>query len=66
MSPSPLSPREGHGEEDMPTIIRPRRSIPFMPNSNTRAFERAKTLLADALIEAEILNAERPTSKPDH
>src|SRR5262245_11364399 len=34
----------------MPTIIRPRRSVLFMPGSNARALERAKTLPADALI----------------
>jgi citrate lyase subunit beta/citryl-CoA lyase len=34
----------------MPTAIRPRRSVLFMPGSNARALERAKTLPADALI----------------
>jgi citrate lyase subunit beta / citryl-CoA lyase len=34
----------------MPTTIRPRRSVLFMPGSNGRALERAKTLPADALI----------------
>ncbi|MDQ3829167.1 MAG: CoA ester lyase [Candidatus Tectomicrobia bacterium] len=34
----------------MPTVIRPRRSVLFMPGSNARALERAKTLPADALI----------------
>jgi citrate lyase subunit beta / citryl-CoA lyase len=34
----------------MPTIIRPRRSVLFMPGSNPRALEKAKTLPADALI----------------
>src|SRR5262245_41171195 len=32
------------------TIIRPRRSVLFMPGSNARALERAKTLAADGLI----------------
>ena len=34
----------------MPTAIRPRRSVLFMPGSNSRTLERAKTLPADALI----------------
>jgi len=34
----------------MPTVIRPRRSVLFMPGSNARALERAKTLPADTLI----------------
>jgi citrate lyase subunit beta/citryl-CoA lyase len=34
----------------MPGVIRPRRSVLFMPGSNARAIERAKTLSADALI----------------
>jgi citrate lyase subunit beta / citryl-CoA lyase len=34
----------------MPTAIRPRCSVLFVPGSNARALERAKTLPADALI----------------
>jgi citrate lyase subunit beta / citryl-CoA lyase len=34
----------------MPTAIRPRRSALFIPGSNARALERAKTLPADVLI----------------
>ncbi|HSF29767.1 MAG TPA: CoA ester lyase [Candidatus Tectomicrobia bacterium] len=34
----------------MPPTIRPRRSVLFMPGSNSRALEKAKTLPADALI----------------
>jgi citrate lyase subunit beta / citryl-CoA lyase len=34
----------------MPPVIRPRRSVLFMPGSNARALERAKMLPADALI----------------
>jgi citrate lyase subunit beta / citryl-CoA lyase len=34
----------------MPNTMRPRRSILFMPGSNARALERARTLPADALI----------------
>jgi citrate lyase subunit beta / citryl-CoA lyase len=34
----------------MPTIVRPRCSVLFMPGSNDSALERAKTLPADALI----------------
>jgi len=30
--------------------IRPRRSVLYMPGSNKRALEKAKTLAADALI----------------
>jgi citrate lyase subunit beta/citryl-CoA lyase len=36
-------------EKPMPTI-RPRRSVLYMPGSNTRALEKARTLPADALI----------------
>lgn len=32
------------------TSIRPRRSVLYMPGSNARAIEKAKTLAADALI----------------
>jgi hypothetical protein len=32
------------------TVIRPRRSVLYMPGSNARALEKAKTLPADALI----------------
>lgn len=34
----------------MPTAIRPRRSVLYMPGSNARALEKARTLAADALI----------------
>jgi citrate lyase subunit beta / citryl-CoA lyase len=34
----------------MPPVMRPRRSVLFMPGSNARALARAKTLPADALI----------------
>ncbi|MDH3601352.1 MAG: aldolase/citrate lyase family protein, partial [Candidatus Tectomicrobia bacterium] len=34
----------------MSTVKRPRRSVLFMPGSNARALEKAKTLAADALI----------------
>jgi citrate lyase subunit beta / citryl-CoA lyase len=34
----------------MPSIIRPRRSVLFMPGSNPRALEKAKTLPADVLV----------------
>lgn len=34
----------------MPTAIRPRRSVLYMPGSNARALEKARTLSADALI----------------
>jgi len=34
----------------MPATVRPRRSVLYMPGSNARALEKAKTLPADALI----------------
>lgn len=34
----------------MATVIRPRRSVLYMPGSNARALEKAKTLAADSLI----------------
>ena len=34
----------------MPITQRPRRSLLFMPGSNARALEKAKTLPADGLI----------------
>jgi citrate lyase subunit beta / citryl-CoA lyase len=37
-------------EVRMSAVVRPRRSVLFMPGSNARALEKAKTLAADALI----------------
>ncbi|HEY0522820.1 MAG TPA: CoA ester lyase, partial [Stellaceae bacterium] len=34
----------------MPATARPRRSMLYMPGSNPRALEKARTLAADALI----------------
>jgi len=34
----------------MPLAVRPRRSVLYMPGSNGRALEKAKTLPADGLI----------------
>jgi citrate lyase subunit beta/citryl-CoA lyase len=34
----------------MPTMVRPRRSVLYMPGSNARALEKARTLAADGLI----------------
>ena len=34
----------------MPSTVRPRRSVLYMPGANTRALEKARTLPADALI----------------
>ena len=34
----------------MPTTVRPRRSVLYMPGANTRALDKARTLPADALI----------------
>jgi citrate lyase subunit beta/citryl-CoA lyase len=36
--------------EDFMTAIRPRRSVLYMPGSNARALDKARTLAADALI----------------
>src|SRR5262249_13728189 len=44
MAPAKITGSEG----DRP--MRPRRSVLYMPGSNARALEKAKTLLADALI----------------
>jgi citrate lyase beta subunit len=46
----------------MPTIVRPRCSVLFMPGSNDSALERAKTLPADALI-FDLENAVAPDAK---
>ena len=34
----------------MPATVRPRRSVLYMPGSNARALEKARSLPADALI----------------
>jgi citrate lyase subunit beta/citryl-CoA lyase len=44
------------------TVIRPRRSVLYMPGSNARAIEKAKTLAADALI-LDLEDAVAPESK---
>ncbi|HEY8950641.1 MAG TPA: CoA ester lyase [Rhizomicrobium sp.] len=44
------------------TAIRPRRSVLYMPGSNARAIEKAKTLAADALI-LDLEDAVAPESK---
>src|SRR3954470_23720960 len=38
------------GEPLMPTPVRPRRSVLYMPGSNPRALEKARSLPADGLI----------------
>src|SRR5271157_4297698 len=38
------------GEEPMPAVFRPRRSLLYMPGSNSRALEKARGLPADGLI----------------
>ena len=43
--------------------IRPRRSVLYMPGSNARALEKAKTLPADALI-LDLEDAVAPDAKP--
>src|SRR6185437_14424002 len=40
----------GNVTEDMAMEIRPRRSALYMPGSNARAIEKAKTIAADTLI----------------
>lgn len=46
----------------MPATARPRRSVLYMPGSNTRALEKAKTLAADVLI-LDLEDAVNPESK---
>ncbi len=48
----------------MPEIIRPRRSVLYMPGSNARALEKAKSLPADALI-LDLEDAVAPDAKDD-
>ena len=43
--------------------VRPRRSVLYMPGSNERALEKAKTLPADALI-LDLEDAVAPDEKP--
>jgi len=46
----------------MPAIARPRRSVLYMPGSNARALEKAKTIAADGLI-LDLEDAVAPDSK---
>src|SRR6201987_4859303 len=39
-----------NGEEPMPAVFRPRRSLLYMPGSNPRALEKGRDLPADGLI----------------
>ncbi len=48
----------------MSTAIRPRRSVLYMPGSNARAMEKAKSLDADALI-FDLEDAVAPDAKPE-
>jgi citrate lyase subunit beta / citryl-CoA lyase len=51
--PHPLPPGEGWVRGNglvMASVVRPRRSVLYMPGSNARALEKAKTLAADGLI----------------
>ncbi|HEY3777232.1 MAG TPA: CoA ester lyase [Rhizomicrobium sp.] len=48
----------------MPFAIRPRRSVLYMPGSNPRAIEKARTLAADALI-LDLEDAVAPEAKDD-
>ncbi len=45
-------------------MVRPRRSVLYMPGSNTRALEKAKTIAADALI-LDLEDAVAPDSKAE-
>lgn len=46
----------------MPTSLRPRRSVLFMPGANSRAMEKARTLAADTLI-LDLEDAVAPAAK---
>ncbi len=48
----------------MPANMRPRRSVLYMPGSNTRALEKGRSLAADALI-LDLEDAVAPDSKAD-
>ncbi len=45
-------------------VLRPRRSVLYMPGANTRALEKAKTIAADALI-LDLEDAVAPDAKPE-
>src|ERR1700689_1011081 len=45
-----LMPEPGQSRQRKPAMIRPRRSLLFMPGSNARALEKARNLPADGLI----------------
>ena len=47
-----------------PTVFRPRRSVLYMPSSNERALEKARTLPVDALI-LDLEDAVGPDAKPE-
>ncbi|NJO31770.1 MAG: CoA ester lyase, partial [Rhodospirillales bacterium] len=46
----------------MPTTLRPRRSMLYMPGSNARAIEKGRSLAADAII-FDIEDAVAPEAK---
>jgi citrate lyase subunit beta / citryl-CoA lyase len=48
----------------MSTLLRPRRSVLYMPGANTRALEKAKTIPADSLI-LDLEDAVAPDAKAD-
>ena len=48
----------------MAVTVRPRRSVLYMPGSNHRALEKAKTLPADGLI-LDLEDAVSPDAKPE-
>jgi len=47
----------------MPSFVRPRRSVLYMPGSNARALEKARTLAADGII-IDLEDAVAPDAKP--
>src|SRR5688500_8932278 len=63
--PIPFAPCDGANERRRPmkpVQVRPRRSVLFMPGSNARALEKARTLPADAVI-VDLEDAVAPDTK---
>ena len=55
--------RRDRGVSDQQEAFRPRRSVLYMPASNERALEKAKTIACDALI-LDLEDAVAPDAKP--
>src|SRR5689334_6071427 len=51
-------------ERSMPDLVRPRRSALFMPASNRRALEKARTLAADVIL-GDLEDAGAPAAKDE-